>query len=77
MQASEGFARYERDSEVLERIAKQYPDDSAEVAVLKQAAYALLFALTESHDEFTRYLAKMNRPMTEEDEKYLKKLGLE
>jgi len=72
----ERFALYERQARVLERIAKQYQEDSTEIAALKQAAFALCFALTQRHEEFKKYLARMNRPMTEKDEKYLKKLGL-
>jgi hypothetical protein len=74
--AKERSALYERQARVLERIAKQYPEDSTEGAALKQAAFALCFALTQRHEEFTKYLERMNRPMTEEDEQYLKKLGL-
>ena len=74
--AKERSALYERQARVLERIAKQYPEDSVEVSALKESAFALCFALTQRYEEFTKYLADMNRPMTEEDEKYLKKLGL-
>jgi hypothetical protein len=74
--AKEKSALYERQARVLERIAKQYPEDSTEVAALKEAAFALCFALTQRYEEFTKYLAEMNRPMREKDEEYLKKLGL-
>ena len=74
--ARERSALYERQARVLERIAKQYPEDSTEVAALKQAAFALCFGLTQRYEEFTKYLGEMNRPMTEDDEQYLKKLGL-
>jgi hypothetical protein len=42
--AKEKSALYERQARVLERIAKQYPEDSVEVTALKQAAFALCFA---------------------------------
>jgi len=54
-----------------------YPEDSAETAALKQAAFALCFALTQRHEEFSRYLADMNKPMTQKEEEHLKELGLE
>jgi hypothetical protein len=74
--ANERSALYESQARVLERIAKKYAEDSVEVAALKEAALALCFALTQRYEEFTKYLAKMNRPMTEKDEKHLKELGL-
>ena len=73
---SEGFGRYERQAQVLERIAKNYRAKSKEVAVLKEAAFALAFALTQRYEEFRHYLAEVNRPLTEREEERLKKLGL-
>lgn len=77
MRAGERFTRYEQRAQVLERIAKQYPEDSPELMTLKEAAYALCFAVTQRHEEFSRYLAEMNKPMTEKEEKRLKELGLQ
>jgi len=77
MSVGERSALYERQAQVLERIAKVYPEDSAETAALKQAAFALCFALTQRHEEFSRYLADMNKPMTQKEEEHLKELGLE
>ena len=76
MRARQRFANYEQRARVLERIAKQYPENSQEVMALKQAAYALCFAMTKRHEEFGRYLAEMNKPMTEREERQLKRLGL-
>ena len=77
MTLREKFKRYERRARVLEKIAGGYRQGSAEARTLKEAAYALCFALTEKHDEFTQYLAKARKPMTAADEKLIKKLGLE
>ena len=74
--ANKRSALYERQARVLERIAKKYAKDSVEVAALKEAAFALCFALTRRYEEFTKFLTEMNRPMTEKDEKHLKELGL-
>ena len=74
--ASERAALYERQARVLERVAKRYAKDSVEVATLKEAGFALCFSLTQRYEEFIKYLAEMNRPMTEKDEKHLKELGL-
>ena len=71
------YVLYESHAQILENIAKQYPPDSDEVAALKESAFALCFALTEKYDEFRKYLEGLQRPLTEEEEKYLRELGLE
>ena len=77
MRPTERFAAYEQKAQVLEQIANQYPEDSNEVAVLKEAALALCFGLTKKYEEFQEYLAELNRPLTEQEEKHLRDLGLE
>lgn len=77
MRPSERYATYEKKALVLEQIAKQYPQDSDEVAALKEAAFVLCFGLTKKYEEFQKYLAELNRPLTEQEEKHLRELGLE
>ena len=81
MKVKERYALYERQAPVLERIAQKYPEGSAENAALKQAAFALCFALTQRYDEFTKYVSDMTRPPTKAEEKrmnkHLKELGLD
>jgi len=80
MKVKDRFAQYERRARVLERIAKKYPEDSAEYRTLEIAGYALCFALTQEHEEFTEYVAEMTRPPTKKEERamerHLKELGL-
>lgn len=76
MKARDKFARYERRARVLERLAARHPKSSQEVATLREAGYALCFALTEKYDEFAQYVAKMNRPLTKSEERQLKRLGI-
>ncbi|MGB2662485.1 MAG: hypothetical protein WAK48_00685 [Candidatus Acidiferrum sp.] len=77
MRPTERFAAYEQKAQVLEQIAKQYPEDSNEVAALKEAALALCFGLTKRYEEFQGYLAELNRPLTAQEENHLRELGLE
>jgi len=77
MRPTERFTAYEQKAQILERIAKQYPDDSEEVAALKEAALALCFGLTKRYEEFQSYLSELERPLTEQEESHLRKLGLE
>jgi hypothetical protein len=76
MRLSERYTAYEQITQVLERIAKQYPGDSDEVAALKEAALALCFGLTKRYEEFQNYLAELSRPLTAQEEKHLSELGL-
>ena len=77
MRPTERFTAYEQKAHVLEQIAKGYPEDSEEVAALKEASLALCFGLTKRYEEFQTYLAELNRPLTEQEENHLRKLGLE
>jgi hypothetical protein len=62
---------------VLEKIASGYAQNSAELRVLEEAGYALCFALTLKHKEFSQYLADLKKPLTKKQEKRLRELGLE
>ena len=77
MKTTERFRRYEQEAIVLESISKNYPENSDEKRVLKSAAFALCFAMTERHEEFTKYLAHLDKPLTANEGKHLKELGLE
>lgn len=77
MGASERFTEYEKKAQTLEGIAKQYSEGSNELATLKEAALALCFVITVRYEEFQAYLAKINRPLTEQEENHIRRLGLE
>jgi hypothetical protein len=63
---------------VLERIARSYQPDSDEYRSVELAARALLFIHADRRGaEFTRYLEVSLGALTEEQRRFLSRLGLE
>jgi len=76
MSAKERFDAYERQAHVLKTIARQYAQNSVEERTLREAAFALSFALTERADEFARFVEQANRSLTPEERLDLARFGL-
>lgn len=69
---------YERQAAILEGIAKQYPLESAEHGAIRQAAIALLYALSQPDDRFMAYLDKWNHGgLTPDQEAHLRSMGID
>jgi len=76
MSAKDRFESLERKAEVLKKIANQYGQDSAEALTIKEATFALLFALTERAEEFAKYVEQANSSLTAEQRANLARFGL-
>jgi hypothetical protein len=73
-----GIEEYENDAPVLEKIAGNYPEESVEYLVLKKAAFALLWSLTQHHTEFKEYLAnEEGGDLTPEQRQHLIDMGID
>ena len=78
MKPTSGFEEYGSDAPVLEKIAGNYPEESVEYQVLKKAAFALLWSLTQHYAEFKEYLAKEeDGDLTPEQRQHLIDMGID
>ncbi|MGD0841356.1 MAG: hypothetical protein ABSA32_09390 [Candidatus Acidiferrales bacterium] len=78
MNPTRGIEEYENDAPVLEKIAGNYPEESVEYLVLKKAAFALLWSLTQHHTEFKEYLAnEEGGDLTPEQRQHLIDMGID
>lgn len=73
----ERILNFEDDSKVLERIAKSYPEDSAEYTVLRRAAIALWYVLREKNSDFEAYFANFDRDLSPEERRELQRMGID
>ena len=60
---------------VIERIALGFAKDSVEQETLRLAAFAYSFAMLRHEQEFSDYLVSIRKPLTEQEQDYLRKLG--
>ena len=68
----------EKDLEILQKIAEEYPKDSEEYETLSKAAKALIFVSGEkAKSDFKEYVSNMTKPLKALDLLYIKKCGLE
>ena len=68
----------EKDLEILQKIADQYPKDSQEYATLSTAAKALIFVSGEqAKADFKEYISTTTKPLKALDLIYIKQCGLE
>ncbi|HEY7292786.1 MAG TPA: hypothetical protein VH583_23310 [Vicinamibacterales bacterium] len=77
MGVSNRFALYEQKANILQAIAQRYAADSIEHQVLKEAAFALCFALTEKSAEFATYLENTTSSLSDDEKSRLKSLGFD
>ena len=68
---------FEGDAKVLEEIAQKYDESSREYLALKHAAIALWYVLTEGHDRYQANVATFEGPLTDDQRKHLKQMGID
>lgn len=69
---------YERQAAILETVANQYPEGSAEFSAVRQAAIALWYALSQQQDDFLKYEEKWNSGgLTPQQESHLRSMGID
>ncbi len=71
------FQALERESEILKKIAEQYPQDSNEYLAIEHAAFALAFAVTEDSEKFSAFIRDCGQDLTDEQKAHIKSLGLD
>jgi hypothetical protein len=68
----------EKDLQILQNIADEYPKDSEEYLTLSKAAKALIFVSgEEAKSDFKDYINTTNKPLRALDLIYIKQCGLE
>jgi len=67
---------FERQSKVLEAIARQFPRDSSEYLVVRQASLALFFSMTKYPEKFRESLDKSKQDLTDAEKLSLREMGL-
>ena len=77
MNLNERVQQYEEDSKLLEQIATAYPAESPQYEVIKRAAIALWFALTETYGEFSEFLQNYEKDLSSDQRQHLKALGID
>jgi len=70
------FEALEKQSKILENIAAKFPRESSQYIALENAAFALIFALTEHYESFISYVENCNAELTEEQKDNLRKMGI-
>ena len=60
---------------VMEKVASEFTKGSIEQETLKVAAFAYSFAVLRHEQEFADYLLSVRKPLTEQEQDYLRKLG--
>lgn len=67
----------EKNSDVLEKIASNYPEASEEYEAIKLSAIALYFVWqSEVRERFQTFLNDMDCELTEEERRHLKSMGI-
>jgi hypothetical protein len=78
MGLKERLKLYERQAAILENVAKQYPEASAEYGAVRQAAIALFYVLSQPQDDFLKYLEKWDQgELTPKQEAHLRSMGID
>jgi hypothetical protein len=78
MNLKDRLSLYERQAAILEGIAKQYAETTAEHSAIRQAAIALWYALSRPQSDFLDYLEKWNRgELTPQQEAHLRSMGID
>jgi|HubBroStandDraft_1064217.scaffolds.fasta_scaffold92643_2 hypothetical protein len=66
-----GIQIFEEDSQILERIARQYAADSKEYAALAHAGLALLYVLKKGDEKFMQHMVAPESGLTAEQRAHL------
>ena len=77
MSLKDRITAFENDAKVLERIANQYDETSAEHAALKHAAIALWYVSTSSDEAFKDCVTTFEGDLTPEQRSRLTEMGID
>ncbi len=76
LMASKRFEYVEKQADILEEIAAGYPRESPQYLAIENAAFALLFAISEHFESFVSYVEHSHSELTEEQKENLRKMGI-
>jgi len=78
MSSKEKMELYARQAAILEHVANQYAEGSAEYIAIRQAAIALWYALTEQRGDFLSYREKWEHgELTLQEMAHLRSMGID
>jgi hypothetical protein len=78
MSQKDRLEMFEHHAAILERVAKQYTEGSAEHSAIRQAAIALWYALSQHGDDFLARLDQWERgDLSPEQVAHLKSMGID
>ena len=70
------FKELEKQTCILEKLATTLPRKSQEYIAVRNAAFALIFAMTEQYDSFIKFVTDTNNELTVAQKENLKKMGI-
>ena len=70
------FEVLEEQTRILQEMAAAYPQESPQYAALQNAAFALIFAISEQYESFVQFVDSSREELSDEQKENLRKMGI-
>ena len=73
---SNRFEALEEQAQILHEVADFFPHESRQYIAIENAAFAMLFAITEHYDLFVQFVNESGKELSETQKEHLKSMGI-
>ena len=70
------FDTLEEQTRILQEMAAAFPKESPQYAALQNAAFALIFAISEQYETFIQFIHSNQEELSDEQKENLQKMGI-
>ncbi len=70
------YEELDSQTRILNELASTFSQDSPEYLAIENAAFALIFAVTEQLENFTSFVHSSSEELSDDQKEYLQKLGI-
>ncbi len=70
------FEVLEKQARTLQELAATFPQESPQHVAIQNAAFALIFAMSEQYDSFVNFVNASREELSDEQRENLRKLGI-
>jgi hypothetical protein len=70
------FEELEKQTHILQEMTAAYHQESPQYAALQNAAFALIFAITEQYETFVQFIHSSQEELSDEQKESLRKMGI-
>jgi len=70
------FEALEKQTQILQELAESLPHGSPQYVAIQNAAFALIFAISEQYETFVKFIDYNQEELSDEQKESLRKMGV-